>query len=300
MTKVCPKCNSTYTDETLNYCLTDGVPLVYEASDGEKSSGSWQEADTIFDANLKIHTPDSHVTSPNSINDTTPKLRVNTGSFSTTQNINSRSYLFPLAGVLLTLSLIGGIFWWLYNVPAPQQNIANKANTSESKVSTVKRSSVQLTPERQNIVKKEVTDLLEEWRKSIERRDADANVKFYIDTLETYYKESGIDKNHVRADRQRAIDRYQMISLQLDNLVISPESEESAIAIFDKTWNFKSAVKISTGSVQQEMYFIKQNGKWLISGEKDVKVYYIQNRENQTGNSSAVESGKPLPNSSNQ
>ena len=28
--KVCPKCNSSYSDETLNFCLTDGVPLVAE------------------------------------------------------------------------------------------------------------------------------------------------------------------------------------------------------------------------------------------------------------------------------
>ena len=298
--KVCPKCNSTYSDETLNYCLTDGVPLVDEELTGEKLSGDWQDADTIFDANLKIHSSASHITSPNPASETTPKLKVNTGSFSTTEENKSRSYLFPLVGVLATLGVIGGVFGWIYNNSSKPQNTTNIQNITENQGSNTKRIAVQLTAEQENQVKKEVASLLEQWRLSIEKRDADANVKFYTETLDTYYKESGIDKNHVRADRLRAIDRYDSISLQIDNIAISAESAESATAIFDKTWNFKNAVKISTGSVQQEMNFIKQNGKWLINGEKDVKVYYINNRENPTVNSNNSKNSNSIQNSSNQ
>jgi hypothetical protein len=86
----------------------------------------------------------------------------------------------------------------------------------------------------------------------------------------------------------RAYERYEVIDIQLDNIKITPESETSASATFDKTWTFKSSKKVSTGSVQQEFTFIKKDGKWLIDGEKDVKVYYVNNRENSDANSNSA------------
>jgi hypothetical protein len=33
--KRCPKCQSTYTDQSLNFCLTDGTPLLLSGGDNE-------------------------------------------------------------------------------------------------------------------------------------------------------------------------------------------------------------------------------------------------------------------------
>ncbi|MBX7169550.1 MAG: hypothetical protein K1X72_01260 [Pyrinomonadaceae bacterium] len=275
--KTCPKCNSTFTDETLNFCLTDGAPLVEAGASA--SEFNLQEAETIFDANLKVFQPESsHVTSPNTPPNTADKVRLNTNSFSTNKKKNPLPYLRPLLGVLAMVAAIGAIFWWLYT--NNDTAATTQKNNPSSQEANKPRATVALTPEQENLIKKEVAELVEDWRKSIEKRDADANVKFYAQTLDTYYRESGIDRNHVRADRQRAIDRYETLALQVDKLQIKPETPETASATFDKSWNFKSPVKVATGSVQQEMYFIKQKGKWLINGEKDVKVYYLNNREN--------------------
>src|SRR3712207_6320136 len=72
--KICPKCHSSYSDETLNFCLTDGVPLVADASEsvsgGERLSAqhSWQEAETLHDSGFIYPPapPGQHTTSPNS------------------------------------------------------------------------------------------------------------------------------------------------------------------------------------------------------------------------------------------
>jgi hypothetical protein len=53
--------------------------------------------------------------------------------------------------------------------------------------------------------------------------------------------------------------------------------------------------KTSTGSVQQEVHVTKTNGKWLIDAEKDLKVYFLNNRENQT----SVDNSNPTSDSSN-
>jgi hypothetical protein len=48
----------------------------------------------------------------------------------------------------------------------------------------------------------------------------------------------------------------------------------------------KNDKKTSTGSVQQEVHVTKTNGKWLIDAEKDLKVYFLNNRENPAADNS--------------
>lgn len=286
--KVCPKCNSTYSDETLNFCLTDGVLLVVEEVLAEtRSKENWQEAETIFDANLEIQQFPQHDTSPNSQSDTNSKLRVTTDSFSTGKPKNSRPYLFSLLGVLAVLLAVGGIFWWLYANPSPPVNVANKQGSTGQ--SDKQRAIVPLKPEQENQVKKEVTDFIESWRATNEKKDIESHIAHYANTLEIYYDKSGVDKNIVRSDRLRAYQRYDSISLAIDNVKVTPESLDSATIIFDKTWTMKSAEKTSTGSVQQELHVNKQSNKWLVNGEKDLKVYYINNRENTAANANSTD-----------
>lgn len=273
MVKLCPQCNSSYTDETLQYCLSDGTPLVTS----ETNSASWHSAETIFDPNIIIQQPSAHETSPNSQNPTSSSLNLNSGTFQSSKKSNN---LLIFVGLAI---LLGGIVfgsYWMFVRETPIES-----NNSQAPKTETKRPVVQLPPEQDAQVKKDVSALLQIWNSANKDRKIDDHIKCYADTLDVYYKESGKDKNHVKADRLRAYQLFDSIDIQLDNIKITPESETSASATFDKTWTFKNSKKISTGSVQQEFSFIKKDGKWLINGEKDTKVYFINNRENSDANS---------------
>src|SRR5215213_2152654 len=43
--KRCPECSRNYTDDTLSFCLEDGTPLVYIASDDEPATAILQSTD---------------------------------------------------------------------------------------------------------------------------------------------------------------------------------------------------------------------------------------------------------------
>jgi hypothetical protein len=277
--KICPKCNSTFTDETLNFCLTDGEPLVAEDLleeylSSEKSS-SWQNAKTLVDRRI----PDDfrHTTASNEASPTT--------AFSTQEAKNivpqSNKFLYSIIAVLLAAILAFGGYWWFIKNP----NGNNSFSANNNQTFAPKRAIIELTEEQQTQVIKEVTDFLESWRSTNEKKDADAHIAHYANVLEIYYGESGKDKNHVLADRLRAYKKYDLVLMQIDNLKIMPESIESATVVFDKSWTMKNVQKTSTGSVQQEMHISKQNGKWLIDTEKDLKVYFINNRETANANS---------------
>ncbi|HSK74378.1 MAG TPA: hypothetical protein VK892_21945 [Pyrinomonadaceae bacterium] len=279
--KICPECRSVYTDETLNFCLTDGTLLVAEEALPEylSSEETLHTAKTLRDSQF-INRQTPHQTSDSSA-PTLPMIPVNTDDFAARKNGFSRSPLYFIIGAILIIGTIGSI-WWIFkdeDAPAVKTQTQTENRTPESR-----RPVASLTAEQENQVKKEVSETLERWRSSIVKRDIETHMKSYAATLENYYKESGIDRNHVRADRQRAFDRYESLDLQVDKLTITPESENAAVAVFDKSWTFKNPQKTSTGSVQQEMRLVKENGSWIIVGEKDEKVYFLNNRENPEAN----------------
>jgi hypothetical protein len=336
--KICPKCHSSYSDETLNFCLTDGVPLVVEEVMGERLSSagggqrSWQEAETLHDSRFSLpFTPPSvgasgvggaagqHTTSPNSSAPTFASSGSHTASLSGVipppsvaepPKKSSRFVLLSVVGAALALGAITGGIWYFASGGRVGTNaVANQTQNSAqsgggqgggSSVTGIRKTAVALTAAQEEQVKKETAEMLEGWRSSIEKRDVETHIKNYVESLDNYYKESGIHREHVRADRQRAFDRYPSINLQIDNLKIEPLSSDTAVAVFDKSWTFKNPQRVSTGAVQQEMELVKQNGRWLIMGEKDAKVYYINNRDNPDAAAAAANSNAGQTQNQNQ
>ncbi len=293
--KVCPKCNSTYSDETLNFCLTDGVPLVVEEVLDEyrsKQSNSWHTAETLLDSRFSGANDSEHTTSPNSSSQTFAARNQTSDHFNLQK---SHKTLYTILSGLLAVTLIGGGLWWY----SRDSNPNNKTVLTDTSPSIPKHAIVPISPEQDAQVKKELTAFMQNWARTNEQKDADAHIALYANTLEVYYAESGKDKNHVLADRLRAYQKYDTIQMQVDNLKITPESTESALIDFDKSWTMKNDKKTSMGSVQQEVHVTKTNGKWLIDSEKDVKVYFINNRENQSSdNSDQSEPKNSAPNAS--
>jgi hypothetical protein len=261
--------------------LTDGVPLVAEEILDEylskqSNSKSWHTAETLVDQRFSLG--DAR---PTAVSSSAPTFELGNTTARNLAPPKSNKTLYALLGVLLA-ALVGGGIWWF----AKSSNQANKSVLSEETASVPKHAIVPISPEQDAQVKKELTDFMQNWARTNSEKNPDAHLAHYANTLEVYYGESGKDKNHVLADRLRAYQRYDSILMQVDNLKITPESAESATVVFDKSWTMKNDKKTSTGSVQQEVHVTKTKGKWLIDAEKDLKVYFINNRENQSADNS--------------
>jgi hypothetical protein len=125
-------------------------------------------------------------------------------------------------------------------------------------------------------IEQEVTAALNGWAAASEAHDLDAHMSYYADTLDTYYRLSNVSSARVRADRARAYDTYSRLNVRLSRVEVTPyASGARAEAVFDKTFEFESDSKRLTGSVRQEVWLSKINGRWLITGEKDLQVYYL-------------------------
>lgn len=121
----------------------------------------------------------------------------------------------------------------------------------------------------------QVSSALNGWAAATSARDIDAHMNYYADTLDTYYNAKNISASRVRADRERAFSTYSSMKVQLSNIKVTPDaSGQRATATLDKSWNFEGD-KVSTGSVQQLITLEKTQGRWRITGERDLQVYYV-------------------------
>ena len=86
-----------------------------------------------------------------------------------------------------------------------------------------------------------------------------------------------VPSSKIREDRMRAFAKFNYISVQLSNINIQLDSTgQRATVTLDKTFDFRGDNNaFFNGSVQALLALTKLGGSWLITGEKELKVYYV-------------------------
>jgi len=157
--------------------------------------------------------------------------------------------------------------------PTVEQTPAPSPTTQQT---TWKKSPVRL-PRIEAALKKAVAARLESWRASIETRSLDKHLQHYTDQIDTYYLASNVNRDFIRADRERAFNQFDQFKLQLINVEVNLETNDAATVTFDKNWDFRRGENFSNGLVQQEILMRKIEKKWFITSEKDLEVYRYRN-----------------------
>ena len=301
--KYCPNCQTRYTDEMLRFCLQDGTPLAAESEEslptiafGENRTGFTPKQVEPINPSTETSAQDwqqsqiTHVSPPPAAQ---PK--------------KTRTFLLVLLTGLVTLMLLGagGLGAWLYlrnnrnEIAANTVSSNQAANTNSNTKSNAKTSpSPTATPKNQTNsseinayqndyktpaplidreqVKREVSQQITAWKSSAESRNLNAYMNNYADTVD-YYNKRAASAAFVRGDKQRAFSKFDSIEINLGNISVTPdETGERATAVFDKEWVFQGEESYSAGKVKTQLQLRKINGQWLITGERDLKVYYTE------------------------
>jgi hypothetical protein len=252
---------------------------VQKSVGGDFTSMEFAGADTIFDSDSTQANAFSHTTDPQSYAQQTQFLSAPEAA--AVRSHSPRTAVYSVLLTVLVLGLVGSGIWWFFKdsfsqmYDPPHQVIRS---------SEAKKMASPLTPEQDAQIQKEINDFLISWKTSIEKRDINEQMRHYAKTVETFYRDSDKDQNNVRAERLKAIERFETLNLDLTNIDITPESDRFAKVVFDKTWVFRGKDRFSSGAVQQEMGLVKSEGKWYIVIEKDLQIYNMNNRQTPNGN----------------
>lgn len=278
--KMCPQCRTIYTDDSLQYCLQDGTPLVNSAA-----TNDWTESETVVSPKRTTN-KDLPPQSRETFTDAVPR-KSNTG-------------LIVAFTILLTLlAVVAAIFGVLYYRAVNKREIAQNVNSTKpannavsninqnSNINSSVSSNIEqtptvtptpiptLNPKEIKKIKSGVKDTVENWKDALEDHDLDELLNNYAPTVD-YYNLNNVAVGKIRADKQRALELYDDINIKISNFDVTPdETGEKATAVFDKEWNFEGeGGRFSSGKVRQQLQFAKIGGKWLITSERDLKTYY--------------------------
>lgn len=305
--KFCPNCQTTYTDDTLRFCLQDGTKLA-EVSNTETDmqTVAFDELETVVTPkppqqvvplNIPVAQPQNwqraeepRIVAPPTIAEP---------PFETKKSNTALTVLATVLGMLL-IFCIGGAWFLLKSrktevttvnvntAPVNRPLNSNSANAQIFNENSVKPTPVPtatpsptpvpaatLRPDEAKAVTGEVRDSIDAWINSSENLDLDGNLEQYADSVD-YYNAGRVGRERVRTDKQRAFDQFDSINFHTSNMKVTPDaSGAKATAVFDKEWNFEGEDKRSSGKVQQQLTLAKIGGRWLITGEKDLKTYYV-------------------------
>lgn len=282
--KICPHCRTTYTDDDLQFCLQDGNVLAsytpsYDQSDAETVISPRRENIPVQDWR------ENEVPRIPTVAEEEPQK---SGSL--------KIVLLTMLGMFLLFGL-GGLGAWMYwrnsdrevvvdvnnninakpspsKTPTPVQN--TNQNTSPTPTPTpTPAPKPTLNPEQTAQAETDIDNLIQSWKSSSEILDLDTHLTKYADVVD-YYKGGKVSRAKVRADKERAYNMYNSVTVNISNLKITPDPEGSkAVAVFDKEWVFENEEKVNEGKVMQELEFEKINNEWKITSEKDLKIYYV-------------------------
>jgi hypothetical protein len=304
--KRCPTCQRRYADETLNFCLEDGAPLV-EVNPSTQETLALETgepppteildpalAPTFGTRNAKPATPtarqQARATRREEVQNFAPGAAAPPPARSTTSVV-----ALTVAATILLLGL-GGLGAWLLlrdtdggggtevardggNTdarPTPTNTPDLRGGNTSTPTVTQTPATPTPTPRDTTGARREVAGALEGWRRTLTNPDFNAHMAYYADMLHTYYNAKNVEVGTVRSNVARAYSTYDTFDVRIDNLQIEVDpSGERAVATFDKTFKFASGQKVFEGAGLNRFWFEKINGRWLITGEKDLKTYYV-------------------------
>lgn len=285
--KYCPSCQTEYADDQLQFCLQDGTVLL-DARNADTESETLVIPKQVEP--IRFEPPSAYQTNQTNWQPSEPVVYSQEKKKPNTPMVVVLSVL----GTILLLGL-GGLGAWLYlknsrnevvsvnvnkttnrptnsNAATNQNSNSNLAAASPTATPTAQPA---LKPEEFKAVTNDVKDALNDWKDATEDFDFEKHIGSYADTVD-YYNGGRVSVAKIRADRQKAFEIYDSMDVDIDNLKVTPDaSGEKATAVFDKKWNFEGEENFSSGKVQQQLQLEKINGRWLITSEKELKVYYV-------------------------
>jgi ketosteroid isomerase-like protein len=295
--KRCPACQTVYTDDSLSFCLQDGSRLVSVTASAHEPPPTEIMRTEDFPTVPVDATPATVAQARG--RQTTPEREPQAVTQTASAPRRDATLVALSATVVILLVALGGLLYWIATRDKEVQRVVNgtenqrttqrnaneersssSSSSSNNSSSPNANSSSNTTPQASPVdvaaLQKEVQATLNAWAETVRERNLEEHMKYYAETLEVYYGASNVSRERVRADREAAFSKYSSLDMHVDNFNITFEaSGQRAVATFDKTFDFRNDEKSYNGSGLNRFWLTKSGGRWRITGERELKTYYV-------------------------
>jgi hypothetical protein len=120
-------------------------------------------------------------------------------------------------------------------------------------------------------IQKAVQATISGWASTLEARNLNAHMSYYAPKLHIFFLTRNTNRAAVRSEIERALGGYRSLKFDFSNMEVRVDpSGKSAIATYDKSWNFDGDPPW-VGAVKERLWLVNSAGRWRITGVRDLK-----------------------------
>ena len=294
--RICPACKTQYSDDTLQYCLQDGTPLTGgRASDTPTVALGETETAVALGGQEGVNETER---------ETWQQSQVTHVAAASAKGGSFKTLLIVVLGAVALFALLGlvGVGAWTFwrnsqasvasnnadrgfptsnsnsnygTYPSPQTSPVVGPTGARPVATPSTTSTIGTSPPAGNDeqTRGEISQRVYGWKSSLESRDFNGYMDNYASTVD-YYNRRGVSSGTIRSDKARAFSLYNSMRVNVSNMSVNIDpSGNAATAVFDKEWSFSGGSR-SEGKTRSQLQFRMINGSWLITAERDLKLYY--------------------------
>jgi hypothetical protein len=244
--KQCPLCKQVYDDPDLNFCLSDGTPLLENAAEQATVVRSAPDIAGLTLASRKgVHPVFAYLT----------------------------------VGFFALLIGGGGAVWWMSKEKntVPEETSVGRIENSpsgggkENKLPNINRSTSTETGPDMTLIKGEIGSALDGWVGTLRDHALEDHLRYYDTRLDVHYGKTNVNDAYLRKFNQDLFAKYTEFGLNISDVKISfdPASGQ-ATTIFNSVYGFRGN-KPRSGVAKSEFRWRKVDGVWKITSERDLK-----------------------------
>ena len=101
---------------------------------------------------------------------------------------------------------------------------------------------------------------------------------YYADHLQRYFQQRDVPRSAIYADKADFLRRFPaIIQYGVRNLEVRYPAADTAVAVFDKTWDFRTQEdRRFAGDEQEQLTLRLMSGQWRITSERENRVYWAR------------------------
>jgi carbon monoxide dehydrogenase subunit G/ketosteroid isomerase-like protein len=154
--------------------------------------------------------------------------------------------------------------------PLPSATVNDQLNNEAAATPTP---AATLGPAAEEEARASVTNTLERWVEATNARDVGQQMRFYAPVLSRYYRQSGVARDAVRADKAARFADAEDVKVTASTPQVTLEDGgRTARVRFRKDYEIVGREREERGAVVQELVLTRQGDDWKIVSERDIEV----------------------------
>jgi hypothetical protein len=121
----------------------------------------------------------------------------------------------------------------------------------------------------------DIKAVIERWRGTQNITELPVHMLTYAPSVGPFFNQPRLLREQVYIEKRKFLGRYPSLKIEISGLQINRADKRTAIATFEKAWESRGGTRRFDGAETARLTLRKIGSEWLIAGEEEVKVHWV-------------------------